>query len=226
MATLTNVAACVFDAYGTLYDFNSAAGRCRGQLGGKADELSSIWRLKQLQYTWLRSLMGAYVPFWQVTGEALDFAMTTLGIKDPALRGQLMECYRDIEAFPEVAGVLAGLKAKGMRLAILSNGSPDMLAAAAKHSGLDRILEASLSVDAIKIYKPDRRVYQLAVDHLRVEPARVAFFSSNGWDAHGAGHFGFQTVWLNRTGQARERLPSPPLHESKTLADLPALLGL
>jgi 2-haloacid dehalogenase len=225
VAVLDNVAACVFDAYGTLYDFNSAAERCRGELGGKADELSALWRLKQLQYTWLRSLMGAYAPFWQVTGEALDFAMETLGLANPRLRERLMNLYREIDAFPEVPGVLAGLRAGGMRLAILSNGSPDMLAPAARHSGLDKVLEASLSVDVVKIYKPDRRVYQLACDHFRIEAARIAFFSSNGWDAHGAAHFGFQTVWLNRTGQRHERLPGTLLQECKTLADLPALLG-
>jgi len=222
----TDIAACVFDAYGTLYDFNSAAARCRDRLGGKAEELSALWRLRQLQYTWLRSLMGTYAPFWQVTGEALDFALETLQIKGPDLRAQLMNCYRDIDPFPEVPGVLARLKAAGMRLAILSNGSPDMLAAAAKHAKLDALLEASLSVDAVRIYKPDRRVYQLASDHFGVAPARIAFFSSNGWDAHGAAHFDFKTAWLNRTGQPRERLPGAVAEECKTLADLPALLGV
>src|SRR6185436_4361148 len=125
-----NIAACAFDAYGTLCDFNSAAARCRARLGGKADELSALWRAKQLQYAWLRSLMGTYAPFWQVTGEALDFALETLGLKDAALRDALMDCYKNIDPFPEVPGVLARLKEKGMRLAILSNGSPDMLAAA------------------------------------------------------------------------------------------------
>lgn len=226
MAAFTNIAACVFDAYGTLYDFNSAATRCRARLGGKADELSALWRSKQLQYSWLRSLMGAYAPFWQVTGEALDVALRTFGFTDMQLRADLMDCYRAIDPFPEVPGVLARLKAKGLRLAILSNGSPDMLAAAAKHAKLEGVLEASLSVDAVKIYKPDRRVYQLACDHFGVPAARIAFFSSNGWDAHGAQHFGFETAWLNRAGLPRENLPGAPMHECKTLADLPALLGL
>jgi 2-haloacid dehalogenase len=222
LAIFANIAACVFDAYGTLYDFNSAAARCRARLGGKADQLSALWRQKQLQYSWLRSLMGAYAPFWQVTGDALDVAMETLGLADAKLRADLMDCYRDIEPFPEVPETLARLKEYGMRLAILSNGSPDMLAAAAKHA----ILETSLSVDAVKVYKPDRRVYQLAADHFGAPPARIAFFSSNGWDAHGAQHFGFPTAWLNRAGQPREALPGAPLHECRTLADLPALLGL
>jgi len=226
LAAFSNIAACVFDAYGTLYDFNSAAARCRARLDGKADELSALWRTKQLQYSWLRSLMGAYAPFWQVTGEALDVAMETLGLADAKLRADLMDCYRNIDPFPEVPRVLARLKEKGMRLAILSNGSPDMLAAAAKHAKLDTVLEASLTVDSVKIYKPDKRVYSLAADHFGVAPARIAFFSSNGWDAHGAQHFGFQSVWLNRTGLPRENLPGTPMHECKTLADIPALLGL
>jgi 2-haloacid dehalogenase len=226
LPALTNIAACVFDAYGTLYDFNSAAARCRERLGGKADELSALWRAKQIQYTWLRSLMGAYAPFWQVTGEALDFALEALQLSGKDLRDDLMACYKNIDAFPDVTDVLARLKEKGMRLAILSNGSPDMLAAAAKHAELVGMLEVSLSVDTVRIYKPDRRVYQLACDHFGVAPARIAFVSSNGWDAHGAQHFGFPTVWLNRTGQAKERLPAAPARETKTLADLPALLGL
>jgi 2-haloacid dehalogenase len=225
LAVLRDAAACVFDAYGTLYDFNSAAARCRDRLGAKADDVSALWRLKQLQYSWLRSLMGEYAPFWQVTGEALDHAMDALGIADAALRETLMNLYREIEPFPEVPGVLAALKQRGLRLAILSNGSPDMLAAAARHSGLDALLEASLSVDSVGIYKPDRRVYQLACDRFGVPAPRIAFFSSNGWDAHGAAAFGFQSVWLNRTGARRERLPGALLHECKTLADVPALLG-
>lgn len=222
---LTDIAACVFDAYGTLYDFNSAAARCRDALGGKAEPLSALWRQKQLSYAWLRSLMGMHAPFWQVTGEALDHAMEALGIADGALRTRLMNLYRDIDAFSEVPGVLAALKAKGLRLAILSNGSPDMLEAAARHSGLDRILEASLSVESVGIFKPDRRIYALASDHFGVAPARIAFFSSNGWDAHGAAHFGFQSVWVNRGALPRERLPGTIRHECRTLADLPALFG-
>jgi len=226
LPALGNIAACVFDAYGTLYDFNSATERCRGRLGEKADALSALWRQKQLQYAWLRSLSGTYAPFWQVTGEALDFALETLQITGDGLRDALMDCYRNIDPFPEVPGVLARIKQKGLRLAILSNGSPDMLAAAAKHAKLDAILEASLSVDAVKIYKPDRRVYQLACDHFGVPAHRIAFFSSNGWDAQGAAHFGFQTAWINRGGQPKERLPGTLAAECKTLADLPALLGL
>ncbi len=223
---LSRIDACVFDAYGTLYDFNSAAARCRDDLGAKADELSALWRTKQLQYTWLRSLMGTYVPFWNVTGDALDFALDALGIADRKLRERLMALYLALDAFPEVPQVLQQLKQAGIRLAILSNGSPEMLEAAAKSSKLDALLEASLSVHSVGVFKPDRRVYQLAVDFFQVKPQRIAFFSSNAWDAHGGALFGFQTVWLNRSRQKAERLPGPPALERSTLADLPALLGV
>lgn len=226
MTILEDVDACVFDAYGTLYDFNSAAARCRDVLGEKSDSLSSLWRLKQLQYTWLRSLMGTYAPFRQVTAEALDFACAALGIADAGIRERLMQLYFELESYSDAADALARLKSAGVRLAILSNGSPDMLAAAARSSGLDRLLEASLSVDAVGVFKPDRRVYQLAADHFRLPPRRIAFFSANGWDAHGGAHFGFQTVWVNRAGQPSERIPGAVAIERRSLADLPALLGL
>lgn len=219
------IAVCVFDAYGTLYDINSATERCRGDLGGKADAISALWRQKQLSYAWLRSLMGAYAPFWRVTGEALDFALETHGIDDPALRARLMDLYRAIDAYPEAPAALAALKEKGLQLAILSNGSPDMLAAAAASSGLGAILERSLSVDQVGIYKPDPRVYRLVTDHFAVPASRVAFISSNAWDAHAGAHFGFRSIWLNRSGQPRDRLPGAPAVERTTLADLPALFA-
>jgi 2-haloacid dehalogenase len=222
---LTDIAACLFDAYGTLYDFNAAAARCRDALGDKSDALSALWRQKQISYALLRSLMGTHAPFAQVTAEALDYAMEALGIANDALRAKLLDLYRTLDAFPEVPGVLAALRAKGLRLAILSNGSPDMLAAAARHSGLDALLEASLTVESVGIYKPSRRVYALATAHFGVPARRIAFFSSNGWDAHGAAQFGFQTVWVNRGGLPRERLPGTIHHTCRTLADLPALFG-
>lgn len=226
MTTLENIRACVFDAYGTLYDFNSATERCRDALGDKADRLSAEWRTKQLQYTWLRSLMGRYAPFWTVTGDALDYAMDTLGIDDPALRERLMGLYMNIDAFPEVNEVLTTLKEAGMKLAILSNGSPDMLDAAAKHTGCEAILDASFSVDELGVYKPDPRVYQMAVDKLGVPREAIAFQSSNSWDAVGAAAFGFRVVWINRYGQRRERLPAQPDAEIDSLRALPAVLGL
>lgn len=226
MANLKNIRACVFDAYGTLYDFNSAPERCRDALGDKTDRLSVEWRTKQLQYTWLRSMMGRYAPFWTVTGDALDFAMDTLSIDDPALRDRLMALYMTLDAFPEVTDVLTSLKKAGLKLAILSNGSPDMLDAAARHTGCDQILDASISVDELGVYKPDPRVYQLAVDRLGIPREEIAFQSSNAWDAAGAASFGFQVAWINRYGQRRERLPAEPDREISSLRDLPGVLGL
>ncbi len=225
-AKLENIEACVFDAYGTLYDFNSATERCRDALGDKADALSAEWRVKQLQYTWLRSLMGQYEPFWKVTGEALDYAMDTLGIDDPPLRERLMDLYMNIEAFPEVPEVLSQLKAAGLKTAILSNGSPNMLEAAAKSTGAGELLDANITVDEVGIFKPDPRVYALAVEHLGVPAERIAFQSSNSWDANGAAAYGFRVVWINRYGQKRERLPSQPDFEVRSLRDLPGILGL
>lgn len=225
-AKIRDIAVCVFDAYGTLFDFNSAAARHRDALGDSAERLSAIWRDKQLQYTWLRSLMRIYAPFWTVTGEALDYAMDTVGIDDPELRDKLMQAYRNIDAFDEVPGVLRTLRDAGMRTAILSNGSPDMLEAGMKASGIDDLLDDCLSVDDIGIYKPDPGVYQMACERFGVKPSEVCFQSSNAWDAAGAAAFGFRVVWINRYGQKPERLPASPDFEGKSLSDLPPLLGL
>ncbi len=222
----TDIGACVFDAYGTLFDYNSAAQRHSAALGEKAARLSDVWRVKQLQYTWLRSLMGQYTAFWQVTGEALDYAMEAVGIDDPALREKLMDAYLSLEAYPEVPTLLSDLKARGIKTAILSNGEPKMLDAAVSAAGIGGSLDAVLSVEDVGIYKPHPSVYQLVVDRLGVAPERVSFQSSNAWDANGAAAFGFRVAWCNRFGQGRERLPSQPDAEITTLAELPALLGL
>lgn len=223
---LDGIEACVFDAYGTLFDFNSATEGCRADLGEKADALSALWRTKQLEYTWLRSLMGDYVPFWQVTGEALDFAMESLALENAALREKLMDLYRNIEAFPEVPSVLKTLRDSGLKIAILSNGSPEMLEAGAKHSGIADLLDANISVADVGIFKPDPRVYQLACDRLGVAAEHISFQSSNAWDAHGASAFGFRVAWVNRYGQRRERLPGAPDVELTSLSELPPVLGL
>lgn len=221
-----NIEACVFDAYGTLLDFNSAAAQARDALGDKADALSEIWRQKQLQYTWLRALMGAHAPFWQVTGEALDYAMDTLGIADATLRDRLMQLYLSLETFPEVPAMLKTLKEAGMKTAILTNGSPDMIETACRNSGIDTLLDAILSVEEVGIFKPHPKVYQIAVDRLGVSKERISFQSSNSWDAVGAAHFGFRVAWCNRYGQRRERLPAEPDAEIRTLAELPAIFGI
>jgi 2-haloacid dehalogenase len=222
---LTGIKACVFDAYGTLFDFASAAKGCRDVLGDDTDRLTALWRDKQLQYTWLRAVQGRHAEFWQVTGEALDYTLETLGIDSPGLRDRLMALYLSLDAFPEVPETLRRLKAAGMRTAILSNGSPRMLDAVVKGAGLDALLDAVLSVETAGIYKPHPKVYQLAVDRLAVPAAAIAFQSSNAWDAYAASAFGMKVVWCNRYGQRRERLPGAPDREIRSLAELPALVA-
>ena len=220
------VKTCVFDAYGTLFDVHSAAARVRDDLGEKADEMSALWRQKQLEYTWLRSLMGRHEDFWQVTGDALDYAMGKLGMENPGLRAKLMELYLQLDAYPEVVNVLTALKDGGKKTAILSNGAPSMLIAAAKNARIYPLLDRILSVEDVGIYKPHPSVYQIAVDELKTAPNQISFQSSNGWDAHGAGAFGFVVAWVNRFDQPRELLPAAPHTEIRTLSDLPPLLGL
>lgn len=221
-----DIKVCVFDAYGTLFDFNSAAERCRDALGDKTAELSALWRSKQLQYTWLRGLMGKHKPFREVTGDALDYSLQTLGLDDPALRDRLMELYDRIEAFPEVPGVLRRLKEADIATAILSNGSPDMLEAAVRHTGIGADLDAVLSVEAVGVYKPHPSVYELVGRQFDVPLSAISFQSSNAWDAVAAATFGMRVVWCNRYGQQRERLTAEPDVEISTLNVLPEILGL
>ena len=223
---LTGIKACVFDAYGTLFDFASAAMGCRDALGDKADKLTALWRDKQLQYSWLRAVQGRHAEFWQVTGDGLDYALETLGIDQPGLRDRLMALYLALETFPEVPEMLRRLKAAGMRTAILSNGSPRMLDAIVKGAKIENLLDAVLSVEEAGVYKPHPKVYQLAVDRLGVPAGAIAFQSSNAWDAHAASAFGMKVVWCNRYGQRRERLPGAPDREVRSLAELPALIGI
>jgi 2-haloacid dehalogenase len=222
---LEGIRACVFDAYGTLFDYASAAARCRDVLGDRIERLTALWRDKQLQYAWLRTLQGRYADFWQVTGDALDFALDTLGIDDAPLRQRLMHCYLTLEPFPEVPETLKRLKRAGLKTAILSNGSPRMLAAAVANAKIGELLDAVLSVEDVGVYKTHPKVYQLAVDRLGIERSAISFQSSNAWDAHAASDFGMRVVWCNRYGQRRERLPGAPDREIRTLAELPALIG-
>lgn len=215
---------CVFDAYGTLFDVNSAARTARDSLGEKWQPLADLWRAKQLQYTWLRGLSGNHADFWQVTGDALDFALATLRIDDAALRARLMDLYLILGAYPEVADTLKRLKEAGMKLAILSNGSPAMLAAAASNAGIADLLDAILSVEQVNIYKPHPSVYRLACVRFNVTADRICFLSSNGWDAYSAKAFGFRVLWCNRFGQAPERIPETPDAEITTLAEVPDIV--
>ena len=215
---------CLFDAYGTLFDVTAAAAEKQSELGDQWQALSSLWRTKQIEYTWLRSLMGAHADFWQVTGDALDFAMDTLGMENPGLREELMMLYKQLSAYPEVKGVLAKLREEGARAAILSNGSPEMLASAVKNAGIGEYLEEILSVESVGIFKVHASVYQLAVDRLGVPADRICFFSSNGWDVAGASHFGYRVVWVNRFGQKKERVPHEIDAEIASLDELERVL--
>ncbi len=224
MDRLSGIRACVFDAYGTLFDFAAAAKGCRDVLGDDIDKLTAIWRDKQLQYTWLRALQGRHADFWEVTGDALDFALETLNIEKPGLRDRLMTLYLTLETFPEVAATLQRLKRAGLQTAILSNGSPKMLDAAVNGNELQDLLDRVLSVEAVGVYKPHPKVYQLAVDRLGVPASAISFQSSNAWDAYAAAAFGMRVVWCNRYGQRRERLPGNPDREIRMLSELPELL--
>ncbi len=221
---LAGIHASVFDAYGTLFDVASAAQRCADALGDAAPRLAALWRDKQLQYTWLRAVQGRHADFWQVTGDALDFALESLGLADPSLRERLMQLYLTLDAYPDVPEVLRPLRGAGLATAILSNGSPAMLAAAIAHARLGDLLGHVLSVEETGVYKPHSRVYQLAVDRLAVPPQEIAFISSNGWDAWAASAFGMRAIWCNRQSQTRERLPGAPDREIHVLSELPPLV--
>jgi 2-haloacid dehalogenase len=222
---LTGIRACVFDAYGTLFDFAAAARNCRDLPEEKHSSLTQLWRDKQLQYSWLRAAQGRHADFWQVTGDALDYALETLAIDDPGLRGRLMDLYLHLDVFPEVPKVLQQLKQAGVTTAILSNGSPEMLASAVDSADIGGLLDAVLSVEEVGVYKPHPEVYQLALDRLGLPAAAISFQSSNAWDAHAAAAFGLRVIWCNRYGQKRERLPGSPDREISSLAELPALIA-
>lgn len=224
---LVGTSACVFDAYGTLFDVAAAAAHCKDDLGDNMQPLAALWRDKQVSYTWLRSLMGEYTEFWQVTQDALDYALAALGIDgDAALRKKLLDLYFELDAYTEVKSVLTTLKDKGIKTAILSNGSPDMLEAAVQNADIAGVLDDVLSVSDLGIFKPHPSVYQMAVDRLGVAANQICFLSSNGWDAKGAATFGFNVVWCNRFDQPIERLPGNIICQIKNLSALPNLLGI
>ncbi|WP_421929214.1 haloacid dehalogenase type II [Neoaquamicrobium sediminum] len=212
--------AYVFDAYGTLFDVHAAVRRHAGEIGPDGQALSEIWRAKQLEYSWVRTLMGSYRDFWQLTEEALDHAFLKVPTADPALRGKLLDAYWRLDCFPEVPAVLAALKAAGGRIAILSNGSPAMLESAVKSAALDTVVDEVFSVDEIGRYKTVPEVYEMVTTAWRLYPQSVSFQSSNRWDVAGAHKFGFRTVWINRAGQPDEYRDHPPA------IILPSLEGL
>jgi 2-haloacid dehalogenase len=220
---LAGMRACVFDAYGTLLDVHSAVAAHALRVGPRAAELSALWRRKQLEYSWLRTLMRRYASFTQVTAEALSHAMREIGCENEELRSSLLEAYGELAAYPEVGAVLAGLRGEGLRLAVLSNADPAMLESGLSAAGLVDAFEAVISVDELRLYKPAPEAYLLASRRLGLAPGELAFFSSNGWDVHGAAACGLRAVWVNRSRQAAEGLPFEPAAE---IADLTAVKAL
>jgi 2-haloacid dehalogenase len=223
------VTACVFDAYGTLFDVAGAARAAAAEPGGAAlaevwPRLAADWRDRQLAYSWLRAVAGAHADFWQVTADALDWALAAHGLADAGLRDRLMALYRRLPAYPEVPATLAALRASGQRTAILSNGSPGMLADAIASAGLEGLFDAVLSVEEVGVFKPHPSVYALIGRHLGTAADESLFVSANGWDAACATGAGLTCAWLNRTGAPRERLPWAPAHELPDLSPLPDLL--
>ena len=224
--SLSDIKACVFDAYGTLFNVHSAVGAHKERLGEQADSVSIMWRTKQLEYTWLRSLMRDFSDFWQVTGDALDYALDAHSIVDDTLRGDLMQAYLELKTYDEVVPVLTALKQADIKTAILSNGATSMLQAANLSAGIDELLDASISVDEIRVFKPDPAVYELVTSRFSLQPQQVLFQSSNAWDAAGAAAFGFRVLWVNRFGQRPERLPARPDFEASDLNHLLELLQI
>jgi 2-haloacid dehalogenase len=223
------ITTCVFDAYGTLFDVAAAARQAAAEPGQERlaalwPRLAEDWRRKQLEYTWLRAVMGTHADFRQVTADGLDWALEAAGLgDDPALRARLLALYDELQAYPEVPAMLTALKAAGFATAILSNGEPGMLDSAVGSAGIGGVLDAVLSVESVGVFKPHRSVYDLVGGRFGCAPAQVLFVSSNGWDAAAAAHYGFATAWVNRSGAPMDRLPARPDH---VLADLTSIPGL
>jgi 2-haloacid dehalogenase len=222
---LEGIQVVVFDAYGTLFNVSGPVEKLAGTIGARSAEFAAAWRQKQLEYCWLRSLMGVHADFWAVTREALDFTLTAFDVTEPGLADELMTLYLKLDAYEDVTAALAALRAKNRRLAILSNGSPSMLDSALRHAGLEKSFELVLSVEEVGIYKPSRRVYRMALQRLHIADApSVCFVSANGWDAHGAALFGFQAVRLARQPIINEGLPGKPVATIESLGALPDLI--
>lgn len=224
------ITTCVFDAYGTLFDVAAAAREAaeepgRDELASCWQKLANDWRLKQLQYTWLRAVADAHGDFWDVTQDGLDWAMEANGLDDPELRERLLQLYWELSAYPEVPEMLGRLKAGGFATAILSNGSPKMLDGAVQSAGVGDVLDDVLSVESVGVFKPHKSVYDLVGGRFGCTSEEVLFVSSNGWDAAAASGYGFQTVWVNRAGEPMDRLPWRPPHVLKDLTTIPDLAG-
>lgn len=227
---MTKITTCIFDAYGTLFDVAAAARELAGQPGREPfaqvwQQVANDWRLKQLQYSWLRAVARDHCDFWDVTGDGLDWALERAGLDDAQLRENLLGLYWSLAAYPEVPEMLGALKAAGLQTGILSNGSPAMLDGAVESAGIGAMLDAVLSVEDVGVFKPDVRVYDLVGQRFGCTPAEVLFVSANGWDAAFGAAYGFDTLWVNRGGEPMDRLSGRPGREARDLIGVPAIAG-
>jgi 2-haloacid dehalogenase len=216
---MKNIKAIIFDAYGTLFDVNSAAEKCKDKIGDKWESFANYWRTTQLEYTWLRSLMNRHKDFWQVTEDSLDKSMKAFKI-DSSMRSELLSLYKILSVFPEVKGVLNNLKEKNYKLAILSNGTPTLLNELVKSNNLDNFFDDIFSIEEVGIYKPDSKVYDLPINRYQIQKNEVAFLSANTWDVSGGGNYGYNAVWVNRNNNIFDNLDYQPKHQVKQLGEL------
>ena len=216
---MINSKAIVFDAYGTLFDVNSAAEKSKDKIGNKWENFANFWRTTQLEYTWLRSLMKKHKNFWQITEDSLDKSMETFQI-DKSLRNDLLSLYKELSPYPEVKNVLENLKKKSFKLAILSNGTPELLNHLVKSSDLENLFDDIFSVEEVKIYKPDPKVYDIPVNKYKVTKGEITFLSANTWDVSGAGNYGYNSIWVNRNNSVFDKLDYKPKNEVKNLKQL------
>ena len=216
---MKNIKAIIFDAYGTLFDVNSAAERCKDKIGEKWEPFSNFWRTTQLEYTWLRSLMGRHKDFWQITEDSLDKSMKTFNI-DTSMKNELLNLYKILSPFKEVPETLKKLKERNLKLAILSNGTPSLLAQLVKSNSIDNLFDDLFSIEEVGIYKPDTKVYDLPIKKYKIEKSQVAFLSANTWDVSGGGNYGYQAIWVNRNNNIFDNLDYKPINQIKNLSEL------
>ena len=216
---MKNIKAIIFDAYGTLFDVNSAAEKCKDKLGDKWEGFANYWRTTQLEYTWLRSLMQRHKDFWQVTKDSLDKSIKAYEI-DSSMRNELLDLYKILSTFKEVPEVLKLLKKKDFKLAILSNGTPALLNQLVKNNNLEKIFDDIFSIEEVGIYKPDSKVYDIPINKYQIQKNEVVFLSANTWDVSGSGNYGYNSVWVNRNNSAFDNLDYVPKHQIKDLTKL------
>ena len=220
---MKNIKAIIFDAYGTLFDVNSAAEKCKDKIGDKWEVFSNFWRTTQLEYTWLRSLMKRHENFWQVTEDSLDKSMKAFNI-DPSMKNELLNLYKVLSPFKEVPKTLKILKEKNFKLAILSNGTPSLLNELVMSNDLDDLFDDLFSIEEVGIYKPDSKVYNLPIEKYKIKKNEVAFLSANTWDVSGGGNYGFNSIWVNRNNSIFDNLDYKPQNEIKNLGELTKLI--